>query len=148
LKAQAVAARTYALFHLLAGVKWGNAPFTLVSSTADQVYRGYGSELRRPNYSALSRTVAGVAVLWNGKIVVTPYFAKSNGYTRSYNEAWGGAVRPWLVGVPAPYDTGKVRSGHGVGMSQWDAAYRARDGANMETILKHYYTGVEIKKVY
>ena len=148
LKAQAVAARTYALFYMLAGGKYGDAPFILASGTADQVYRGYGSELRRPNYSSLSRTVSGVAVLWNGNIVSTYYFAQSHGHTHGYHETWGGAVRPWLVGRPALYDAGKRQVGHGIGMPQTDAARRAQDGANMETILKHYYTGVEVKKVY
>lgn len=35
--------------------------------------------------------------------------------------------------------------GHGVGMSQYGANYMAQQGSNYEEILKHYYTGVEIK---
>lgn len=35
--------------------------------------------------------------------------------------------------------------GHGVGMSQWGANGMAKEGRNYEEILKHYYTGVEIK---
>lgn len=36
--------------------------------------------------------------------------------------------------------------GHGVGMSQYGAEGMAKDGKTYEEILKHYYTGVEIKK--
>ena len=36
-------------------------------------------------------------------------------------------------------------SGHGVGMSQWGAKYMASKGQKAEEILKHFYTGVEIK---
>ncbi|MDI6605405.1 MAG: stage II sporulation protein D [Thermoanaerobacteraceae bacterium] len=36
--------------------------------------------------------------------------------------------------------------GHGVGMSQYGAEAMAKEGKNYEEILKHYYTGVEIKK--
>jgi len=36
-------------------------------------------------------------------------------------------------------------SGHGVGMSQWGAKYMASKGLKAETILKHYYRGVQIK---
>lgn len=36
--------------------------------------------------------------------------------------------------------------GHGVGMSQYGANEMAKLGYNYEEILKHYYTGVEIKK--
>ena len=34
--------------------------------------------------------------------------------------------------------------GHGVGMSQTGADSMAKTGANYETIIKHFYTGVEI----
>ncbi|WP_169911546.1 stage II sporulation protein D [Clostridium oryzae] len=40
-----------------------------------------------------------------------------------------------------------IGSGHGVGMSQWGANIMAKEGKNYEEILKHYYTGVEIKKL-
>jgi len=36
-------------------------------------------------------------------------------------------------------------SGHGVGMSQWGAKYMASQGQKAETILKHFYRGVQIK---
>ena len=35
--------------------------------------------------------------------------------------------------------------GHGVGLSQWGARQMALDGADCHAILKHYYTGTEIK---
>lgn len=37
--------------------------------------------------------------------------------------------------------------GHGVGMSQYGADYMARQGSTYEEILRHYYTGTEIKKL-
>ncbi len=37
--------------------------------------------------------------------------------------------------------------GHGVGMSQWGANGMAKNGKSYEEILKHYYTGVNIKKM-
>ena len=36
-------------------------------------------------------------------------------------------------------------AGHGVGMSQWGARAMAKRGASFNKILKHYYTGVQIK---
>jgi len=36
--------------------------------------------------------------------------------------------------------------GHGVGMSQWGAQGLSENGFNYIDILKHFYTGVEIKK--
>ena len=38
--------------------------------------------------------------------------------------------------------------GHGVGMSQWGAQGMAEEGFLYYEILKHYYTGVEIKDLY
>ncbi|TYP58800.1 stage II sporulation protein D [Thermosediminibacter litoriperuensis] len=40
-----------------------------------------------------------------------------------------------------------VGYGHGVGMSQYGANAMAERGANYVDILKHYYTGVEVKKI-
>ena len=36
-------------------------------------------------------------------------------------------------------------SGHGVGMSQWGAKAMAEKGSSFRQILKHYYTGIQIK---
>jgi stage II sporulation protein D len=40
-----------------------------------------------------------------------------------------------------------VGFGHGVGMSQYGANAMAKNGSTFVDILKHYYSGVEIKKV-
>ena len=37
--------------------------------------------------------------------------------------------------------------GHGVGMSQYGAEGMAKKGYKYDEILKHYYSGVEIKKI-
>ena len=39
-------------------------------------------------------------------------------------------------------------SGHGVGMSQWGAKAMAEKGSSYRQILKHYYTGIQIKSYY
>ncbi len=38
--------------------------------------------------------------------------------------------------------------GHGVGLSQWGAYSMAEDGIEAETIVRHYYDGIEIGKLY
>jgi stage II sporulation protein D len=45
---------------------------------------------------------------------------------------------------------GKIRFegkgyGHGVGLSQWGAYVMAKEGYSCSDILKHYYTGIEIR---
>ena len=37
--------------------------------------------------------------------------------------------------------------GHGVGMSQYGALAMAKKGYKYDEILKHYYQGVDIKKI-
>lgn len=37
--------------------------------------------------------------------------------------------------------------GHGLGMSQWGAEAMAKSGCKYDQILKHYYTGIEIKEL-
>ena len=39
-------------------------------------------------------------------------------------------------------------AGHGVGMSQWGAKSMAERGSSFRQILKHYYSGVQIKTYY
>lgn len=38
--------------------------------------------------------------------------------------------------------------GHGVGMSQWGAQAMALEGKKYEEIIKHYYSGVEIRNIF
>jgi len=145
-KALVVAARNYAYFVHSIGGKY--ALFDVETGAADQVYRAYGSETIRPNVVAAVQATAGQMVTYNGDIVVTPYFSRSDGHTRSWTDVWGGAAKPWLVSVPAPHDAGQTLWGHGVGMSASDALGWANDGKTYDWILKYFYTGTVLKKIY
>jgi hypothetical protein len=145
-KALVTAARNYAYFVHSIGGKY--ALFDVETGAADQVYRAYGSETIRPNVVAAVQATAGQMVTYNNDIVVTPYFSRSDGHTRSWTDVWGGAGKPWLVSVPAPHDVGQTLWGHGVGMSASDALGWAGDGKTYDWILKYYYTGTVLKKIY
>lgn len=144
MKSLAVAARSYGNYHLNHPGKYDH--FT-VGALNDQVYKGYGAELRYPNFVAGVRATAGQVVTYNGEMVITPYYTWSDGRTRSWAEVWGGS-KPWLVSVAAPYDVGKTLFGHGVGMSAWDAIGRANAGASYDIILNHYYSGTALRDLY
>lgn len=146
-KALVTAARTYALFVLSIGGKHKSEYFDLDATGNDQVYKGYASELARPNVVRAVEETRGIVVTYAGDIVVTPYFSRSDGRTRSWSEVWHGS-NPWLVTRPAPYDVGKTLWGHGVGMSASDAVGRANAGTNWQDILKYYYSGIELKGLY
>ncbi len=144
-KALITAARSYAYWHLTHPGK--HITFT-VDATYDQVYRAYGREAQQPNIVAAVEETRGQIVHYDGTNVATPYYANSDGRTRSNKEVWR-TDKPWLVSVEAKYDKGKTLWGHGVGMSARDAAYRADlDHWTWDQIVKYYYTGVELRKLW
>lgn len=150
-KAQAAAARSYALYYLERGGKHTGSYHVLNSSAYDQVYRGYNAESRHPRLVEAVDATRGMVVQYEGKTAVTMYFARSGGRTKSWTETWGGVGKPYLVARDAPYDAEKGFKlwGHGVGMSQTDAALRAeRESLGFADILKAYYTGVTVERVF
>lgn len=146
-KAIIVAARTYAYYHLTNPYKHAKGGFT-VDAYWDQVYRGYKSELRMNRFVASVAETRGEVVTHGGTLVVTPYFARSDGRTRGRHEVWGGAPVPWLQSVPTPHDAGERLLGHGVGMSATEAAAMAIEGKTYREILPYFYTGTELKKLW
>lgn len=146
-KVMATAARSYANWHYVHPGKHWN--FT-VDATYDQVYKGYVAEKLNPTLSAAVDATRGQIVTYQGEAVITPYYSSSDGRTRAWTEVWGGTTKPWLVSVPAPFDAAAHRplNGHGVGVSAWDAVGRAAAGAKYDTILRYYYMGTELKKLY
>ncbi|HEX7626281.1 MAG TPA: SpoIID/LytB domain-containing protein [Gaiellaceae bacterium] len=97
LKAQAVAARSYALANLRK-----KSPFDLYGDTRDQVYGGIAAE--SPSSTAAVDATKGEVMLFNGKVADTLFFSTSGGRTASALESTGIAV-PYLVPVADPYDT-------------------------------------------
>lgn len=146
-KAIVTAARTYAMYHYTTGTKHASEYFTL-DADLDQVYRGYNSELRLPNIVRAVEETKGNMVTYNNGIVVTPYFAQSDGRTRSWEEVWFGSAKPWLKSKLDPYCQGMALWGHGVGMSARGALNMANQGQTFDQILKYYYDGIELKRFY
>ncbi len=147
-RALAIAARTFAQYNINIGGKHPAGNFHLNASSYDQVYRGYNAEIRLPNFVKAVEDTRGIVVIYNNEIVVTPYFSQSDGRTRAWEEVWWGTGKPWLVSRPDPNCAGMNLFGHGVGLSARGARGMALEGSTFEQILKHYYTGVEVKKIY
>lgn len=150
IKSLLTAARTYAFYIKEQTDKHDKRNFDVVAHTGDQLYLGVVSEEMMPRVVAAAKDTRGYMITYEKNIVVTPYFGNSDGRTRAWTEVWGGAHKPWLVPVEATYDKrdNKKMYGHGVGMAQRDAAYRAEDGMDWTSLVKYYYTGVEIEKMY
>lgn len=98
LKAQAVAARSYAL-----AVRKTGSWFDLYSDTRSQVYLGIAHE--KPSTTAAVQATAGQVVLFGGRVATTYFFSSSGGRTAAANEVWNGPPVPYLVSVDDPYDT-------------------------------------------
>jgi stage II sporulation protein D len=98
LKAQAVTARTYAL-----ATRKTTGLFDQYPDTRSQVYRGVTGESVRSD--AAVRQTAGRILTYDGVPAVTYYFSTSGGHTENVEYSFVGALsKPWLVGVPDPYD--------------------------------------------
>jgi SpoIID/LytB domain protein len=115
LKAQAVAARSYALANVTRVVAASN--FDLYADQRSQVYGGVAAEA--PATSAAVDATAGQVVLYDGSVATTYFSSSSGGRTVSAEEATGKPV-PYLVSVPDPYDT--YSPNHDWGPVLFDAA--------------------------
>ena len=148
-KALVTAARTYAMYHYNRGTKHASENF-IVDAKYDQVYKGYGSQIRLTNVVTAVNQTRGIMVTYNNEVVVTPYFSYSDGHTRSWAEVWGGNNVPWCQSVVEPADYDKTTLyGHGVGLSAHGALHLAANyNYNYEQILKYYYTGIALKSIY
>lgn len=144
LKAQAVAARTYATYNMIHQTKHAGEPYFLDNTSNDQVYLGYGLEKRADNWSAAARATMRQVLTYEDEVIVAPYFSQSDGRTRSWAEVWGGDGYPWAVSVDDPGCDGLELAGHGVGMSGAGAVYLAEQGYTFDQILDHYYTDVTL----
>jgi SpoIID/LytB domain protein len=97
-RAQAVAARTYALATLHPG-----KDFDLLPDARDQVYGGIAAERDHANLAIGS--TAGQVLTYGGRPIIAYYFSSSGGRTSSVHDAWPGSPQvPYLVSVADPYD--------------------------------------------
>ena len=148
LKTLYIAARTYGMYHILTNLKHTDEHFH-VNDYGDQVYRGYGFESRSPNITQAIIDTTGEMVTYNDEIVVTPYFSRTDGRTRAWEEVWYGDPKPWLISVDDPGCVGMTKLGHGVGLSATGALYFVTEqGWTYQQTLAYYYTETGLEKIY
>jgi stage II sporulation protein D len=98
LKAQAVAARTYAITS-----DAGGTDFDLYADTRSQMYGGVAAET--PSSDAAVAATRSQIVTYDGAPVVTYFFSSSGGHTENVENVWPGSTpEPWLRGVVDRYD--------------------------------------------
>ena len=99
LKAQAVAARTYAAAHLGDHADEG---WDLCDTPACQVYRGIAAE--HPLSDRAVTETAGLVAVFEGKPIDAMYTSTCGGHTEDSSELFSGRSQPYLRAVPCAWD--------------------------------------------
>ncbi|MGQ9838367.1 MAG: SpoIID/LytB domain-containing protein [Cyanobacteriota bacterium] len=94
LKAQAVASRTYALYHR---ARRSNQPFDLGDGVDWQVYKGVAVESSRTQ--AAARETAGQVLIHQGQLINAVFHSSAGGHTDDAANVWLESL-PYLQGVP------------------------------------------------
>lgn len=93
-KAQAVAARTYAF---ITKDKYPDREYDLVNDIGDQVYTGVAGEQDLTNRAA--KATRGEVLMYENELVDAYYHSTCGGKTDNIEEVWDKGARPYLVGV-------------------------------------------------
>jgi stage II sporulation protein D len=133
LRAQAIAARTYAI------TTAKSEDFDHYADTRSQVYKGVGIEQASTN-AAVAAT-RGQVVTYQGQPVVTYFFSTSGGRTESVeNTTLGREPRPWLVSVEDEYDHVSPRH-------RWTSKpSMASAKAKLGSLVKGSFKGIRVTK--
>jgi stage II sporulation protein D len=140
LKAQAIAARTYAIANY---GKHSSKGFDLTDTKMDQVYNGIKDETEATNRAVLE--TSGIIMTYNEKPINAMYSSSAGGQTRSAQQVYGNNI-PYLQSVPS-FDDDTKKNGHGVGMSQHGAKNLAIMGNNAYQILSHFYNNIQFMRL-
>lgn len=98
LKAQAIAARTFAIFNMN---KYIDKGYNICASTNSQAYGGVNHEDPLTN-RAVDET-RGVIITYKGKPIDAVYHSDSGGYTENSENVWGSSL-PYLRGVKSKFE--------------------------------------------
>ncbi|MBC7765002.1 MAG: SpoIID/LytB domain-containing protein [Hyphomonadaceae bacterium] len=104
LKAQAIAARTYAARNINRYKKFG---FDMDATTNCQVY--FGTKGEHVNSNLAVDSTKGQVLTYEGKLIEALFFASDGGYTEDSVNVWGG-VYPYFKATRDPYETADIAS--------------------------------------
>ena len=139
-KAQAIAARSYAIANLGKRAKHG---YDLYDTPEDQAYGGATAETQQTNDAVIE--TEGVVLIYDGKIIPAYYSASAGGHTKNASQVWNKDLA-YIKARPS-FDEGIKKNGHGVGMSQYGANNLAKKGYNAYQILRYFYPNTKFAKI-
>lgn len=112
LKAQAVAARTFAVYRI---GRFAARGYDLCDTTNSQVYAGVEREQQSTTLAV--NATRGIMIFHQGALVETMYFSSSGGITEDSENAWGTAL-PHLRAVAEIYEPGAREWSRTITLSQ------------------------------
>lgn len=131
LKAQAVAARTYAVAHL---GDHDDEGWDICATPACQAYHGAGAEHALSD-RAVSET-AGIIAVWHGAPIDAMYTSTCGGHTEDAGALFADRVQPYLTGVACAWDRPLVIAGA-------DPPPAVSDRASLRRLLARAVLGLE-----
>lgn len=137
LKAQTLAARTYAISNLKPFAFNG---YDLQDNTYDQVYGGYASEYESTN-RAVDET-KGEKIYYNGKLIDAVFHSTSGGSTENSENVWANPL-PYLRGVDDEYSNISP-------ITYWEEVYSKEDIIKRLNLYEHNVSdlyNIEITRV-
>jgi hypothetical protein len=140
-----ILARSYAYVYSGTKRKFRTKLYDLEDDPASsQFYLGYEWEKYHADQRRILKETRGLLLTFKNEPVIGPYFTQSAGES---SDKWQKAY-PWTKKQKLPFDEGLQQRGHGVGLSGNSARELAKNGNNYEQILKYFFNGVSVKKVY
>ncbi|MDD4363023.1 MAG: SpoIID/LytB domain-containing protein [Atribacterota bacterium] len=98
LKAQAIAARTFALFNMNKYIDQG---YNICATTNSQAYGGLNAE--HPSTNKAVNDTRGIIAVYQDEPINAVYHSDSGGHTENSEDVWGGIV-PYLRGKKSEYE--------------------------------------------
>ncbi len=146
LKAHMVAARGYAFYNIYhPKTTCSQSNFHVFPDWRSQTYKGYAFEqaVGSPNHlKEAAQETFGQVVYYGNDLALVPYHSDCGGYTSDYSNI------PYLKSVYCPYSQGHSRNGHGWGLCMVGVQGFANNGYGYADIIKHYLTGVDVRRGY
>jgi hypothetical protein len=144
LKAQAVAARTFALKRVLAET-------VMDDTTAFQAYRAELAASCPRSRQAVEETT-GQTLCYGGEVIDCFYSSSNGGQTKRSGDVWSRHY-PYYISKADPWDAAAneekpTKPSHGIGMSQVGAMWAAKNGVPYHEILAFYYDGAALLSDY
>ncbi|MFN2556528.1 MAG: SpoIID/LytB domain-containing protein [Nitriliruptorales bacterium] len=122
LKAQAVAARSYALLRI-SGSRGACRCFDLYANTRDQNWVGWGHERDAPAWVAAVNATPKLVLRYGSRTADAFYSATTGGWSESARDVWGSADIPYLQAV----DTSRWERAGSDPYRRWTAAFSQSD---------------------